>query len=385
MKRNTRMLVSIVTALAVFAALNGFIGWNGAVFWSTILPGVSSGWFWLGYCILAFSYLFSALMRGRLPYRLNKMMRIVGSYGMAVLFYGLILLPIADLAVLALRLTGSDSRTAVLWTGWITLAALGLVLALGTRNAWNTVVRRYDIRIPKPAGDGRKELRIAAASDIHLGTMVGNVHLRRLVDRMKGLHPDLILLPGDILDDSVEPFIRENMADVMQQLHAPLGVYASLGNHEYIGGHVEEYVGRMKKIGIEVLRDQVVNISGSFYVAGRKDKAAEQFTSDGRLPVRELLARAETDLSKPVILLDHQPHALGTAAEAGVDLMLSGHTHRGQMAPAHLVTKRLFELDWGYIKKGAMHVIVSSGFGLWGPPVRLGSRSEIIDIRVTFG
>lgn len=100
------------------------------------------------------------------------------------------------------------------------------------------------------------------------------------------------------------------------------------------------------------------------------------------MSVGQLLS--EADLSKPVILLDHQPYALQTAADAGADLMLSGHTHRGQMAPAHLVTRRLFELDWGYLKKGAMHVIVSSGYGLWGPPVRLGSRSEIIDIRLKF-
>ncbi len=82
--------------------------------------------------------------------------------------------------------------------------------------------------------------------------------------------------------------------------------------------------------------------------------------------------------------MDHQPHQLGAAAEAGIDLMLSGHTHRGQMMPNHLITRRLFELDWGYLRKGVMHAIVSSGFGSWGPPLRIGSRSELLDIRVTF-
>lgn len=381
MSMNLRVLGSIVTGLAVFFGLGLYIGWNGAVFWQAAFPGVSTAWFWSFYTVLVLSYFIATLARKSLPYRLFSSLRIVGSYGMGVLFYCLLLLPVADLAVLLLRWSGMDSRAAVLWTGWTVIAALAAVFIVGTRNAWRTVVRSYELTVPKAAGDGRKELRIAAASDIHLGVVVGNAHLARLAEQMKKLRPDVILFPGDVLDDSLEPFIRENMADMLKRLEAPLGVYASLGNHEYYGGDIEEYVARMKAVGIEVLTDKVAEVGNSFYVAGRKDKAAEG-TREGRLPVERLLEGA--DLSKPVILLDHQPYGFAAAADAGVDLMLSGHTHRGQMAPAHLVTRRLFELDWGYIRKGAMHVVVSSGFGLWGPPIRLGSRSEIIDIRLKF-
>lgn len=87
----------------------------------------------------------------------------------------------------------------------------------------------------------------------------------------------------------------------------------------------------------------------------------------------------------PIIAMDHQPTDLQAAADNGVDLLLCGHTHRGQMAPNHLVTRRMYELDWGYKQKGSMHTIVSSGFGFWGPPLRLGSQSEIVQIEVTFG
>lgn len=379
---NGRMVLFIGIALAVFAGLNVYIGWNGIMFWRTLLPGVSAAWFLTPYVVLAGSYIAAMLLRAILPYRVGKIMKRTGSYGMGLLFYSLILLPVADLAVLLLRVSGVEGDTAVLATGWTVVSLLVVVFYLGNRNAWRTVVRHYELAVPKAAGDGRKELRIAAASDIHLGAMIGNAHLERLAVEMGKLKPDVILLPGDVLDDSLEPFIQENMADTLKKLQAPLGVFACLGNHEYIGGHIEEYIKRMRQVGIEVLTDRVVDVGGSFYIAGRKDKAAEQYAGGGRLTVEQLLAPA--DPSKPVILLDHQPHGLGTAAEAGVDLMLSGHTHRGQMAPAHLVTRRLFELDWGYLRKGAMHVIVSSGFGLWGPPIRLGSRSEIIDIRLTF-
>ncbi len=376
------MILSAVLSLAVFAALNLYLGWNGAVFWREAIPGVPVGWFWLGYGILALSYIAAMLLRKALPYTLGKWLKIIGSYGLAILFYMVILVPLADLAYGVLRLSGVERSPALLYTGWTTAVILAGVMLAGTRNAWKPVVRHYELEVPKACGDGRKELRIAAASDIHLGAIVGNPHLVRLANTMDKLKPDVILLAGDVLDDSLEPFVRENMARSMKLLRAPLGVYASLGNHEYYGGHIGEYIRRMKDIGIKVLTDQVVDVEGSFYIAGRKDRAAEQIEAGGRLSVGQLLS--EADPERPVILMDHQPYALQTAAEAGVDLMLSGHTHRGQMAPAHLVTRRLFELDWGYLKKGAMHVIVSSGFGLWGPPIRLGSRSEILDIRLKF-
>ncbi|MNT99041.1 putative metallophosphoesterase [compost metagenome] len=82
--------------------------------------------------------------------------------------------------------------------------------------------------------------------------------------------------------------------------------------------------------------------------------------------------------------MDHQPSALQEAADNGIDLSLHGHTHRGQMAPNHWITRRIFELDWGYLRKGNLHAFVSSGYGSWGPPIRIGSRSEILDITIRF-
>jgi predicted MPP superfamily phosphohydrolase len=91
------------------------------------------------------------------------------------------------------------------------------------------------------------------------------------------------------------------------------------------------------------------------------------------------------DHSKPVIVLDHQPYDLGIAADNGVDLIVSGHTHRGQIAPANLITSAIFENDWGYLQKGSLHSVVTSGFGFWGPPIRIGSQSEIVLINLKFG
>jgi uncharacterized protein len=93
---------------------------------------------------------------------------------------------------------------------------------------------------------------------------------------------------------------------------------------------------------------------------------------------------ANLNPSIPMIMMDHQPAEIKLAEKNGVDLLLSGHTHRGQMAPNHLVTRKMYDLDWGHRQFTQLHAIVSSGFGFWGPPIRIGSRSEIVQIEVVF-
>lgn len=379
-----RFAMTIVFFLGLFLLINGYIGWNASVLWRAT-TGHPAGWlFWIVFWIVAFSYVIARLGGKWLTGPLARLLKVIGSYWFAVVIYGLLLLPLADLAAWLLSLGGVARGDYVPALGAIFGAALVSILLVGSRNAWSPVVRRYELAVAKPA-DGRREWTIAVASDLHLGNTVGNRHLARLVERINAMQPDLILLPGDVLDDSIEPFIRNNMAERLGRLKARLGVYAVLGNHEYFGGHIDEYVKRMQAIGIKVLRDELELVGGAVTVAGRKDRVAEQGGpggGGGRLSHEALLAGA--DRTKPLILLDHQPTQLDRAQAAGVDIVLSGHTHRGQMAPGHLITRRLFEIDWGYLRKGAMHAVVSSGFGSWGPPIRLGSRSEIIELKVSF-
>lgn len=140
------------------------------------------------------------------------------------------------------------------------------------------------------AGRRLKQLRIAAASDLHLGNIVGKRHLQKLVRKINAMQPDVILLPGDVLDDSIEPFLRNNLGDTMKQLKAKHGVYAILGNHEYYGRSIETYTQVMHKIGIKVLQDETVELAGGYYVAGRKDRSAEAMDPKGRLSSAELLS-----------------------------------------------------------------------------------------------
>ncbi|RHW41729.1 metallophosphoesterase [Neobacillus notoginsengisoli] len=367
----SRMISGFIIFFIVYSVFVYYIGWNGWIWLESAglpLPPV------LIYSLIVFMLAFSYLL-GRTKFRM-PVFTIIGSYWFGFLQYALLLLPLADLGGFILIESGTDPDKVIFWTGLLVILAFTAIFAYGTFNAYSPVVRHYSITIPKQAGS-RKSLKIAMASDMHFGHLSGLAHLRRLVQKTNELQPDIILLPGDIIEDDPEPFIRKKMGDVMKGLSAPFGVYGVLGNHEYYGGAIPEFVREMNRIGIDILQDEVVEIDDSFFLAGRKDR-----TDKLRERMNDLLAFA--DPSMPIIMMDHQPAEVTAAAQHGVDLLLSGHTHRGQMAPNHLITRKLFEIDWGYLQEEATHVIVSSGYGFWGPPLRLGSRSEIVEIDVTF-
>lgn len=376
-----RFVAIVLGILLVYSGISFYIGWNGWLFFSTLFNWEKTGFYTLVVGLIAYAY-----MIGRLAYRaplkpVAEAFKLVGSYWFAVLEYAVLILPPANIISLILKAAGAETSVYIVGVGSIALLLMVVLIVRGTWNAWSPIIRTYHVQVPKPAGQ-LKKLRIAMASDLHLGTIVGNRHLKRLVSKVKQINPDLILLPGDILDDDIEPFLRKNMSAVLGELNAPLGVYAVTGNHEYIGRKVPEFIAAMEAIGIRVLMDEAALIADSFYVIGRKDKASAGFGSGGRLPIHDLIA--PLDQSRPLIMLDHQPSDIAKASENGIDISVSGHTHRGQMMPNHLITRKMFELDWGYLKKGGLHAIVSSGFGTWGPPVRIGSRSEVIHIEVEF-
>jgi uncharacterized protein len=255
-----------------------------------------------------------------------------------------------------------------------------IVVAAGFVNARIPKINRFELTIHKP-GINLKSLRIAMASDIHLGTIISNSRLEKLITSINDLKPDIILLAGDIVDEDIAPVIKDNLGELLIQLKSKYGTYAVTGNHEYIGG-VKEAVDYLTAHKITMLSDKAMKINNSFYLAGREDRSKNQFNGSKRKSLQEILSG--TDRKLPVILMDHQPFALYEASDAGVDLQLSGHTHHGQLWPFNFITSKIFELSYGYIKKGSTHFYVSSGYGTWGPPVRTSARPEIVDIMLRF-
>ncbi|MCM3760183.1 metallophosphoesterase [Alkalihalobacillus oceani] len=367
MKR--RALISLSLFLLVYSGLVIYIGWNGWVWLQSVFQLENGLIYTAAITLAAFSYFISRVSS-------LSIFRIIGAYWLGIFQYALLLIPLANLAYAILSLFPLDQQMLLFSLGLIVITAVIAMIAYGSFQAYSPVIRPYQLHIAKKA-ENHKSLRIAVASDMHFGTLSGKAHARRLVSLIHQINPDLILLPGDIVDDDPDVFKKKKMGEELSRLNAPLGVYAVLGNHEYYGKKIPEFIEEMAECGVTVLLDETVEVDGSFYLLGRKDR-----TDHTRASVAELTQ--SLDQSKPVLMLDHQPYELEKAEKAGVDLLLSGHTHRGQLAPNHLFTKRLFEIDWGYHRRKTLHTIVSSGFGFWGPPLRIGSRSEIVQIDLTF-
>ncbi|WP_088105614.1 metallophosphoesterase [Halalkalibacter urbisdiaboli] len=360
-----------ITFFLIYNLLTLYIGWNVWV-WVKVVSGFEHLLlFWIVLFVSANSFFIS---------RLNKrlaLLKIIGAYWIGLFQYAVLSFPIANIVYLLLiNITTYTPDVLLYYVGIIVIIFLLFIFFYGTYNAYNTVVRTYSINIPKKVKKIKK-LRIAMASDMHFGLLSGTTHLKRLVKIVNELKPDLILFLGDIIDDDPDSFKQKNMGTMMKQMKSPLGVYGVLGNHEYYGGKISEFIKEMTDIEVKILLDEVILLEDSIYLIGRRDR-----TEKKRKTLEKLLET--TDKTKPHLLMDHQPFHLEKAEHAGVDLMLSGHTHRGQMAPNHLITRKMYEVDWGYLKKNNLHTIVSSGFGFWGPPLRIGSRSEVVEIEITF-
>jgi uncharacterized protein len=227
----------------------------------------------------------------------------------------------------------------------------------------------------------RESLRIAMASDIHLGTIVGQNRLSRMVKMINETNADIILLSGDILDEDLAPVIRQNLGETLSKLKAPLGVYGVTGNHEYIGG-AESAVKYLEQNGITMLRDTTLHLFDNVYLAGREDYESRRFAGFTRKSVQEIIEGLPQDAF--VIMMDHQPVGINEAVDNKIGMILSGHTHHGQLWPLNYVTQALFVVSYGYKKINDTHVYVSSGLGSWGPPVRIGNRPEVVEITLNF-
>jgi len=166
----------------------------------------------------------------------------------------------------------------------------------------------------------------------------------------------------------------QKMDKELVKLKATHGVYAVPGNHDFYAG-IDKAVQYMKRSGIHVLRDQVVIVDDRMAIIGRDD-----LTNSHRKPLDSLVAGLNSGLVR--IVLDHQPAALGESVANDIDLHISGHTHDGQVFPFNHIVTRIFELGYGYRKTGNTHFYVSSGLGLWGAPLRIGTQSEIVSIRL---
>jgi predicted MPP superfamily phosphohydrolase len=220
----------------------------------------------------------------------------------------------------------------------------------------------------------RDGLVVVHASDLHLGTIIGKGWLNSLVERINQMRPDLVVLAGDVVDGNVRK-VRP-LVDSLSQLRAPMGVYAVTGNHEYYAG-AQGSVEFMETAGVTVLRDQSVQVVPGLVLAGVDDLTVRQRSGEGADAVERTLSKRPTGA---VILISHSPLQVERAAAAGAGLMLSGHTHAGQIWPFRYLVKLRYPHVSGRYHVNGMDLMVCRGTGTWGPRMRLWKRGELVRI-----
>jgi predicted MPP superfamily phosphohydrolase len=211
--------------------------------------------------------------------------------------------------------------------------------------------------------------------------MVGHKKAKKLVEMINELKPDLVLISGDIIDDNIKVVKKHDLLSHFKKIKSTYGVYGIMGNHEYIGRSYTD-IPYYENNNINMLIDSSILVDDKFYIVGRDDIQSQAFYDRKRENLKDLVQNL--DKNKPLFLLDHQPYQLADSDKNGIDIHISGHTHHGQFWPFSLITGRIFEEDWGYLKKGDTHFYISSGYGTFGPPIRIGSHSEIIEMNVRF-
>ena len=317
--------------------------------------------YWISACGMFISF---GLRNAAMPEFLHRALHIVGTSWLLFTLYMVVALLCADLA----HWVWPSFHHGVWYALGLTLA----VLVAGYINYRHPRVEHITIETDKPIEGGR--LRLVAISDVHLGRGTTRSDLARYVSIINSENPDMVLIAGDLIDNSILPVTKADMCREFERVDARYGIYMAAGNHEYISG-IEECRNYLKTTPIQLLSDSVARPADGVVIVCRDDRQNLR-----RARLDSLLAAS--DKEHFLIVLDHQPNAIAESQKSNIDLHLSGHTHRGQVFPLNLVTDYLFEQSHGYRKWGDTHAYVMTGLSLWGPPFRIGTHSEMLVVDI---
>lgn len=355
--------------------------------------------------ITIYIFLATTLLSGFLikkPLTLHRILKNIGNYFLGTFLYILLVILIVDLIRLflkkVLKVSWVNSKRVFVTTGFFCMILILSVSFYGIFHAKKIQVTNYQVTVEKEAED-LKHLRVVLVADTHFGYSVGSLQAKRMVKLINNAKPDIVCFAGDIFDNEYDAMqFPDRIQKYLSEIQSTYGVYACWGNHDlnepilagftfgkpenasdYEDARMEAF---LEEAGITLLEDESVLIDDKFYLIGRKDYSRSKKMETNRMIPSDLTK--DLDKSKTIIFIDHQPRQLEAVAEAGADLDLCGHTHDGQMFPGNLTTSLMWENSYGYLKKGQMHNIVTSGMGVWGPNMRVGTKSEICVIDIGF-
>ena len=376
-----------------YAIICFYIGKRLFILVKYFLPGMKPLVYWLVFSLLCCLLVFSNFLRHNLYF-----LRQAGLIWMVVLMYMLLLLVLSDFSRLVLFLFGKQFRNFQIYSTGAAVLLCAILIVFGVFQARFVKTVNYTLTLPSPPSGSFQSsdngIRIALVSDLHIGRTIGEKWIEKIVDVINKAEPDIVCLAGDIFDGNISGI--KDLPGVVSQLkriNASLGVYACLGNHDidrmsFTGAGTERVEAILKQAGIILLQDDVYTIREGLFIAGRKDARPIGMKAD-RKTAEELLA----GLNGVIIVLDHQPTQFPQLELAGADLVLSGHTHKGQVFPGNLITRSMFKrlgaTHYGYwqgetVSETRMQGVVTSGSAYWGPPVRVGTNSEVAVIDLEF-
>jgi predicted MPP superfamily phosphohydrolase len=376
------MILFFITFFTVYTLLNFYIFIRAF----HLLPNnwIVKSSFIILFILVSYGYVLSKSLYKYLSVTVYDSWLTIGAIWFAMLVYFVLILFTIDLTLLLNKLFKFLPAFLFEYKSKVIIALsvfifVSVIVFLGNLNKRDIITTTLEIQIPK-LNSKIENLNIVLASDIHLSPIDGEKLLPKLVDKINSLNPDIILFTGDIVDDKAEILQAQGIGKSFLRLKSKYGLFTINGNHEFING-VESSIRYAEKLGMTVIRDTAILIDDSFYLIGREDSSKLRFDGVHRKALSSIVQELD---SYPKILLDHTPFNLNEAVENGIDLQLSGHTHHGQIWPANLITSMIYEISWGYKKISDTHFYVTSGAGTWGPPVRTGSKSEIVNIKVAF-
>jgi uncharacterized protein len=365
-----------IIAFAILLTMNSYVAIRG---WQALPPASAIRPTYLMALIILFLSLFVGLIfANTMPHVLGKAISQVGFTYMIIFIYLFLSFLVVDIVRLAnyfIHFAPVGMPVFRLWTLIVTLVITGIALIYGNIKFNHPEIVTMNLSVEHPTQN--KQLKIVAASDIHVGVTIDKKRLQSYVKLINDQQPDIVLLAGDVSDHSIIPVVNQHMDGEFRQIKAKYGVFAINGNHEHFSDTPNATANYLKTAGVKVLIDEVALVDSSFYIIGREDHIVRN-----RQPLDQLVKGL--DPSKPRILLDHQPFHLYDAENNGIDLQISGHTHNGQFFPGNLIVKRMYEMCHGYLKRGKTHYYVSSGLGIWGSQYRIGTQSELVVINLTY-
>lgn len=327
--------------------------------------------------------------------------RRLSTYWMGILLYFLSMLLIADLIRLIslktrLKNTRLFSRLGTVSVGGIVFVCAGIICFYGAYHARQIRITDYEVEVDKKV-EGMEELNAVLIADTHMGYAIGRDHIAKMVEKINSCEPDIVIFAGDIFDNSTAGLdYPDELAALYRQINAKYGIWATYGNHDideqilmgftFNWGDSPPNDSSMRefceKAGINLLCDESTLIDNKFYIVGRRD-GMKPGTEDGsRKTPAELTAGL--DKSKPVLFIAHEPNELQETADAGADIDFSGHTHDGQLFPLTIITNIVWENPCGVLEKDDMTSVVTSGVGVFGPFMRVGTDAEICNVKIRF-